>query len=58
MGQLIEKGPAVAQTFSGNREWDYITTVENADYKSCRVLVRVTDKPGNAVQEDINLDST
>ncbi|MGA3013844.1 MAG: hypothetical protein ABSD71_07390 [Bacteroidales bacterium] len=33
MGQLIEKGTAVARPFSGNREWDYKATVENADYK-------------------------
>jgi hypothetical protein len=26
MGQLIEKGPAVARMYSGNREWDYIAT--------------------------------
>ncbi|MGA3014847.1 MAG: hypothetical protein ABSD71_12540, partial [Bacteroidales bacterium] len=46
-GQLIEKGPAVARSFSGNREWDYIATVENIDYQGGRVEIRVTDKPGN-----------
>lgn len=57
-GQLIEGGTAVAMPFSGNREWDYTTTIDNVDYKSCRVLVRITDKPGNVVQEVITLDST
>jgi hypothetical protein len=58
MGQLIEKGPAVARTFSGNREWDYIATVENVDYKSCRVLVQVKDRPGNVVEADVDIGGT
>jgi hypothetical protein len=58
MGQLIEKGPAVARTFSGNREWDYIATVENIDYKSCRILVQVKDRPGNVVKAEVDIGGT
>ena len=58
MGQLIEKGPAVARTFSGNREWDYIATVENVDYKSCRILVRVKDLPGNTIEAEADIGGT
>jgi hypothetical protein len=58
MGQLIEKGPAVAKPFSGNREWDYNATVENADYKSCRILVRVKDRPGNTVEAEVDIGGT
>ena len=57
-GQLIEKGPAVARSFSGNREWDYIATVENADYKSCRILVRVKDRPGNVVEAEVDINGS
>ena len=57
-GQLIEKGPAVSRMFSGNREWDYTATVENFDYQSGSVEIRVTDKPGNVVREVVTLDST
>ena len=41
-GQLIEKGPAVSRMFSGNREWDYTATVENADYQGGTIEIRVT----------------
>ena len=58
MGQLIEKGPAVARMYSGNREWDYIATTENVDYKSCRVLVQVKDRPGNVVEADVDIGGT
>ena len=58
IGQLIEKGPAVAKPFSGNREWDYNATVENADYKSCRILVRVKDRPGNTVEAEVDIGGT
>ena len=57
-GQLIEKGPAVSRMFSGNREWDYIATVENVDYKSCRILVRVKDRPGNVVEAEVDNGGT
>ena len=57
-GQLIERGSAVAKIYSGNREWDYMATVENADYQGGSVEIRVTDKPGNVVREVITLDST
>ncbi|MGA3014623.1 MAG: hypothetical protein ABSD71_11405 [Bacteroidales bacterium] len=57
-GQLIEKGTAVAKIFSGNREWDYTATVENLDYKSCRILVRVKDRPGNTVEAEVDIGGT
>jgi hypothetical protein len=58
LGQVIESGPAVATSFSGNREWDYITTVENVDYKTCRILVRVKDRPGNTVEAEVDVGGT
>ena len=58
MGQLIEKGPAVAMPFSGNREWDYIATADNVDYQGGSIEIRVTDRPGNVVREVITIDST
>ena len=58
IGQLIERGPAVAKPFSGNREWDYIATVENVDYKSCRILIRVKDRPGNVVDAEVDIGGT
>ena len=57
-GQLIEKGPAVAMPFSGNREWDYTATVENVDYMSCRILVQVKDRPGNVVETEVDIGGT
>jgi hypothetical protein len=58
LGQVIESGPAVATSFSGNREWDYIATVENIDYKTCRILVRVKDRPGNTVEAEVDVGGT
>ena len=58
IGDVIEFGEAVPKEFSGNTEWEYTATAENADYKSCRILVKVTDKPGNVVKEVVTLDST
>ena len=57
-GQLIERGTAVARMYSGNQEWDYIATVENVDYKSCRILVQVKDRPGNVVEAEVDIGST
>ena len=57
-GQLIEKGPADATPFTANREWDYIATAENVDYKSCRVLVQVKDRPGNTVVAEVDVGGT
>ena len=53
MAQVIEKGMAVARPFSGGREWDYIATQENLDYQSGRVIVRVSDLPGNVIESII-----
>jgi hypothetical protein len=58
MGQQIEKGAAVARPLSGSLEWDYTATVENVDYKSCKVLVRVSDLPGNVVQAEVDVGCT
>jgi len=58
IGQLIESGSAVSRIYSGNREWDYITTVENVDYKSCRILVQVKDRPGNTVEAEVDIGGT
>ena len=57
-GQLVESGPAVTPPFSGNREWAYTATVENVDYKSCRILVRVKDRPGNVVEAEVDVGGT
>ena len=54
-GQLIEKGPAASRMFSGNREWNYVATVENVDYQGGSVEIRVTDKPGNVVKRSLLL---
>ena len=58
LGDVVEFGEAVPKEFSGNTEWDYTATFENPDYKGGRIKVRVTDKPGNVVNEVITLDST
>ena len=52
MNQLVESGFAVARSFSGGREWDYKATVMNPSYEGCRVVVRVTDLPGNVVLQE------
>ncbi|MGA3014400.1 MAG: hypothetical protein ABSD71_10240 [Bacteroidales bacterium] len=58
LGDVIEFGAAVPREFSGNMEWDYTATVEDVDYKSCRILVRVKDRPGNVVESEVDIDST
>jgi len=58
MNQLVESGPAVARSLSGSMEWDYKATVMNPSYRGCRVVVRVSDLPGNVVQEAVIVDST
>ena len=58
MGQLVEKGAAVARPFAGGREWDYKATVENPDYKSCRIQVCVKDLPGNTVEAEVDIGGT
>ena len=58
MGQVIESGPAFARPSSENMEWDYIATVMNPFLKGSRVVVRVSDLPGNVVQETVVVDST
>jgi hypothetical protein len=57
-GQIIEKGPAVAKSFSVNREWDYIATMENVDYMGGRVEIRVSDRPGNVVRSSIDFNGS
>jgi hypothetical protein len=52
-GEVVECGAAVPREFSENTEWDYTATVENDDYKSCRILIRVKDRPGNVVESSV-----
>jgi len=58
MGQIIEKGAAVSRPLSGGLEWDYIATQDNLDYKGGRVIVRVSDLPGNVVQAEVDVGGT
>jgi hypothetical protein len=58
LGEIIEYGAAVPGKFSGNAEWDYKATVENVDYKSCRIHVRAKDLPGNVVESEIDMGGT
>ena len=58
LGVVIESGPAVARPSSEGMEWGYKAGVMNPSYKGCRVVVRVTDLPGNVVQETVVVDST
>jgi hypothetical protein len=58
IGDIIEFGAAVPREFSGNMEWEYKATVENVDYISCRILVRVKDRPGNTVEAEVDIGST
>ena len=58
LGVVIESGPAVLRPSSEGMEWGYKASVRNPSYKGCRVVVRVTDLPGNVVQETVVVDST
>ena len=58
LGEVIECGAAVPRQFSANTEWEYKATVENDDYKSCRILVRVKDHPGNIVEAEVDIGGT
>ena len=58
LGEVIECGAAVPKQFSGNMEWDYMATIENVDYKSCRILVRIKDRPGNTVEAEVDVGGT
>ena len=58
MGDVVEFGEAVPKEFSGNTEWDYTATVENPDFKSSRILVRVKDRPGNVVEAEVDVGGT
>ncbi|MGA3014568.1 MAG: hypothetical protein ABSD71_11130 [Bacteroidales bacterium] len=53
LGEVVECGAAVPRQFSGDMEWDYIATKENLNYQGCKVIVSVSDKPGNVVQSTI-----
>jgi hypothetical protein len=55
LGLQIESGPAV-QIPTG--EWVYKVTTENPDWKGNRVVVKVSDLPGNVVQGEAVLDGT
>jgi hypothetical protein len=58
LGLVIESGPAVARPSSEGMEWDYLATVMNPSLKGSKVVVRVSDLPGNIVQETVIVDST
>jgi len=58
MNQVVESGPAVARSLSGGMEWDYKITVKNPSIKGSRVVVRVSDLPGNIAIESVSIDST
>ena len=50
-GREIERGDAVAKDFSGGMEWNYLVTAMNTDYKSSIIIAKVSDMPGNTVEE-------
>ena len=56
LGLVIESGSAVARPSSDSMEWDYLVKEINPSYKGSRVVVRVSDLPGNVVQESVSLD--
>jgi hypothetical protein len=58
LGQVLESGRAVAMPLSDGMEWVYKATVMNPSLKGSKVVVRVTDLPGNVVQEVMVVDST
>jgi hypothetical protein len=58
LGLVIESGRAVANPLSDGMEWVYKTTVMNPSYEGSKVVVRVSDLPGNVVQEPVEVDST
>jgi hypothetical protein len=58
LGQVLESGRAVAMPLSDGMEWVYKATVMNSSYKGSRVVVRVSDLPGNVVNEVVSIDST
>ena len=55
LGLQIENGPAVQKPTG---EWVYKVTTQNPDWKGSRVVVRVSDLPGNVVIENVVLDGT
>jgi hypothetical protein len=58
LGLVIENGRAVANPLSDGMEWVYKTTVMNPSYEGSKVVVRVSDLPGNVVNEVVSIDST
>ena len=55
LGLQIENGPAVQKSTG---EWVYKITAENPDWKGSRIVVKVSDLPGNVVQREAVLDGT
>ena len=49
-GLLIESGMAVEYPYSGSGEWIYKTMEPNPEWKGGKVVIRVTDSPGNTVE--------
>jgi hypothetical protein len=58
LGQVIESGRAVTMPLSDGMEWVYKTILMNPSYEGSKVVVRVSDLPGNVVQEEVVVDST
>jgi hypothetical protein len=58
LGQVLESGRAFAMPLSDGMEWVYKATVMNSSLKGSKVVVRVTDLPGNVVNEVVSIDST
>ncbi|MGA3015111.1 MAG: hypothetical protein ABSD71_13875 [Bacteroidales bacterium] len=55
LGLQIENGSAV-QMPAG--EWVYKVSVQNPDWKGTRVVVKVSDLPGNVVQSEVDVGGT
>ena len=55
LGLQIENGAAIQKPTG---EWVYKVTIENPDWKGTRVVVKVSDLPGNVVQGEAVLNGT
>jgi hypothetical protein len=52
LGLQIENGPAVQKPTG---EWFYKVSAENPDWKGTRIVVKVSDLPGNVVQAEVDV---
>jgi hypothetical protein len=53
LGVEVESGMAVKIT--GSEVWDYKTKNENPEWRGGRVVVRVSDRPGNVTRAEVRL---